>query len=180
MLIQQAEREKAEFEKEMQQVSNLIEKDKQMRELMKFKEMEKSDLERMTLNKTDAAEDSRGKKQGMRTQQWTASKEKVQTTVSLEKVESYEEAFAKVEAATGIHDIDVLVDNFIKAEEKNFTLFKFVNEMSNDIENLEQDINAMLQIIDMSKGQGMSTDNQRKKALKDLEEKLSKTEMKAE
>ena len=51
----------------MQQVSNLIEKDKQMRELMKFKEMEKSDLERMTLNKTDVADDSRMKKTGMRT-----------------------------------------------------------------------------------------------------------------
>ena len=53
MLIQQAEREKTEFEKEMQQVSNLLEKDKQMRDLMKLKETEKSDLERATMNKTD-------------------------------------------------------------------------------------------------------------------------------
>lgn len=34
--------------------------------------------------------------------------------------------------------------------------------------------------IDKYRGQGSSSDNQRKKALKDLEEKLSKTEMKAE
>ena len=74
-------------------------------------------------------------------------------------MESYEEAFAKVEAATGIHDIDILVDNFIKAEENNFTLFKFVNELSNDIENLEQDIATMQQIIEQNKGQGMTTDN---------------------
>ena len=67
---------------------------------------------------------------------WATSKDKA--TVSLEKAESYEEAFAKIEAATGIHDIDVLVKNFIQAEEKNFTLFKFVNELSNEIENLEQ------------------------------------------
>ena len=53
MLIQQAEREKTEFEKEMQQVSNLLEKDKQMRDLMKLKETEKSALERATMNKTD-------------------------------------------------------------------------------------------------------------------------------
>lgn len=54
MLVQQAEREKIEFEKEMQQVSNLIEKDKQMRDLMKLKETEKSELERITLNKSEA------------------------------------------------------------------------------------------------------------------------------
>jgi hypothetical protein len=35
------------------------------------------------------------------------------STVTLEKAESYEEAFAKIEAATGIHDIEVLVKNFI-------------------------------------------------------------------
>lgn len=34
--------------------------------------------------------------------------------------------------------------------------------------------------IDRYRGQGSSSDNLRKKALKDLEEKLSKTEMKAE
>lgn len=88
-----------------------------------------------------------------------AGKDKTQATVSLEKAESYEEAFAKIEAATGIHDIDVLVKNFIQAEEKNFTLFKFVNELSNEIENLEQQINDMHNEIDRNKGSGASTDN---------------------
>lgn len=182
MLIQQAEREKSEFEKEMQQVSNLIEKDKQMRDLMRLKETEKSELERITLNKSEALLGSAGagderKKSKL---QWSAQKDKIQNTVSIEKAESYEEAFAKIEAATGIHDIDLLVKNFIQAEEKNFTLFKFVNELSNEIENLEQQINEMHIELEKSRGQGTTTDHQRKKALKDLEEKLSKTEMKAE
>jgi len=30
-----------------------------------------------------------------------------------EKVLSYEEAFAKIEEATGVKDVDLLVDNFI-------------------------------------------------------------------
>ena len=72
--------------------------------------------------------------------------------ISLEKAESYEEAFAKIEAATGIHDIDILVKNFIIAEEKNFTLFKFVNELSNEIENLEQQIAEMQQEIERYRG----------------------------
>jgi predicted nucleic acid-binding Zn-ribbon protein len=98
----------------------------------------------------------------------------------MEKAESYEEAFAKIEAATGIHDIEVLVKNFIQAEEKNFALFKFVNELSNEIENLEQQISDMQMEMEQYKGQGSTSDFQRKKALKDMEEKLSKTEMKAE
>ena len=71
------------------------------------------------------------------------AKEKQLVQVTMEKAESYEEVFAKIEAATGISDIDLLVKRFITAEEKNFTLFKFVNEMSNEIENLE------IQITDM-------------------------------
>lgn len=57
--------------------------------------------------------------------------------INTEKVLSYEEAFAKIEEATGISDTEVLVNNFIKAEERNFTLFKFINEQSQDIETLE-------------------------------------------
>jgi chromosome segregation ATPase len=59
-------------------------------------------------------------------------------------------------------------------------LFKFVNELSNDIESLEAQITDIKSEIDKYKGQGLSNDNQRKKILKDLEEKLSKTELRAE
>jgi hypothetical protein len=111
-----------------------------MRDLMKLKETEKNELEKMTLNKSDMGvtgilEDKINKSSIRGKNNWSTQKEKV--TGSLEKAESYEEAFAKIEAATGIHDIDVLVKNFIQAEEKNFTLFKFVNELSNEIENLD-------------------------------------------
>lgn len=79
MLIKQAEREKTEFEKEMQQVTNLIEKDKQMRELMKLKETEKSELERITLNKSEgllgnsSAFDEKRKSKQM----WNTQKDKI-------------------------------------------------------------------------------------------------------
>ena len=72
--------------------------------------------------------------------------------VAFEKAESYEEAFAKIEAATGIHDIEKLVADFIQNEEKNFTLFKFVNELSNEIENLESQISDMQDEIDRYRG----------------------------
>jgi coiled-coil domain-containing protein 63/114 len=40
---------------------------------------------------------------------------------------SYEEAFAKIEEATGVKEVDKIVENFIMAEDRNFKMFKFVN-----------------------------------------------------
>ena len=65
------------------------------------------------------------------------------TAVHLEKVEAYEEAFAKIEAATGIQNIDVLVAEFIKAEEANFKMFRFVNSQADEIEQLENSIQEL-------------------------------------
>jgi len=44
----------------------------------------------------------------------------------MEKVQSYEDAFAKIQQATKISDIDVLVQTFVNAEEHNFQLFNQV------------------------------------------------------
>ena len=60
-----------------------------------------------------------------------------------EKVLSYQEAFEKIEEATGVKDADKLVDNFIQAEERNFKMFKFVNQQSDDIETLETQISSI-------------------------------------
>ena len=174
-LIQQAEREKIEFDKEMQQVNLSIEKYKDLREFMKNKENEKAELEKMNIDHKNVNEDD-----NLQLDKLNPSKDKINTnnTNSLEKIESYEETFAKIEAATGIHDIDELVNTFIKAEENNFTLFKFVNDLSNDIENTESQIKEMKTELDSYMGKGMSTDNQRRKLLDDLEEKLIKTQKK--
>ena len=149
-----------------------------MQNLLKVKENEKSDIEKNTLIKGDDLLEGRPSSKGRLG--WSNQKDKIGSTVSLEKAESYEEAFAKIEAATGIHDIDRLVQNFIQAEENNFALFKFVNDLSNEIEVLESQISEMQEELEKNRGQGQSTDNNRKKILKELEEKLSKTEMKAE
>lgn len=109
-LIQQAEREKIEFDKEMQQVNTSIEKYKDLREFMKNKENEKADLEKMNIDHKNVNDDD-----NLQLDKLNPSKDKqnIANASSLEKVESYEETFAKIEAATGIHDIDELVNTFI-------------------------------------------------------------------
>ena len=66
-----------------------------------------------------------------------------------EKVLSYEEAFAKIEEATGVKEVDKLVENFIQAEDRNFKMFKFVNQQSEDIEGLETQISTFQSEIDL-------------------------------
>ena len=45
--------------------------------------------------------------------------------------------------ATEFTDAEQLISQFIKAEEKNFALFKFVNELNLEIENYETQILEM-------------------------------------
>lgn len=83
------------------------------------------------------------------------------------KVLSYEEAFTKIMSATGIGDLDELTKTFIQAEEKNFALFKFVNELNSEIESFETQIFEMQCQIDRNLAEG-GEDSQKRKAIKEM------------
>ena len=98
----------------------------------------------------------------------------------MERVQNFEEAFQRIKAATGINDIEELVRNFIKNEEQNFSLFNYVNDVNSEIERLEHSISGMRNQIEKYKGQDASSNTQRKKTVRDLEDRLTKTDKKAE
>merc|ERR1719159_91557 len=90
------------------------------------------------------------------------------------------EAFSKIQAATGICDIDELVQNFINAEDQNFTLFKYNNELSADIEKIEQQIGDYKEEFTALSGSGTrKEDTDKVKILETLEEKWSDIDKKA-
>ena len=109
----------------------------------------------------------------------TILKDKELIKESMKMVEKYEEAFKKIESATGITDVDALVNTFIEAEQQNYSLFNYVNELTNEIEKLETQISGIKQDIEEFKGQGIRTENQRKKVMSELESKLLVTESRA-
>merc|ERR1719163_827199 len=97
-----------------------------------------------------------------------------------EKITTYEEAFSKIQAATGICDIDELVQNFINAEDANFTLFKFNNELSDDIEKIDgQIVDFKDEFIQLSGNGTKKEDTEKVKMLETLEEKWSDIDKKA-
>lgn len=175
-LKHQADKEHTNFEVEWSQLGQLIEKDRKMKDYIKTKERERS-----TARTGDpAVEQEQALKRRVTKGAWGIAKDKANIHLSMEKVQSYEEAFAKIQKATKITDIDELVSTFINAEDHNFSLFNYVNDLSNEIEKLEEQTSSLREEIARYKGQaGAPTDNQRKKILEELEHRLTKTETKA-
>jgi len=79
-------------------------------------------------------------KNKLKKQVWGIAAEKSDTKHSEERIKSFEEAFARIKAATNFQDIEELVRTFIKNEETNFSLFNYVNEQTNEMERLEEEI----------------------------------------
>jgi myosin heavy subunit len=177
-LKQQADKEHQEFEREWKELGKLIENDKKMKEFMKQKERHKM-LEEQE-GDMNQEEEGRMKKKVTKSA-WNVAKDKASMHMNLEKVQVYEEAFAKMQAATGISDIDELVENFIAAEDQNFSLFTYANELSGDIEKHEGDISDLKSQLEFLKGTGGGQMNaEKKKMFVELEEKWSKIDKMAE
>jgi len=107
---------------------------------------------------------------------WNLAKDKASVQMAEMKVQSYEEAFNKIKAATGITDVDKLVSTFIQNEEQNFSLFNFVNEQNNEIERLEEQIQKLREEEDKYAQESGDDVDQHKQLLHDLENRLHHTE----
>ena len=107
---------------------------------------------------------------------WKIAKEKAHLQLSQERITAYEDAFAKVLATTGIDDIHELVEKFIAAEEKNFSMFNYVNHLNEELEKLDISIAEVKGEIEKYRGQDSENNTQRKKILRELETRLARTE----
>merc|ERR1719393_1037556 len=108
-LKQQADKEHAEFEKEWRELGKLIENDKKMKEFMRQRHRQQANEQRGDLS----AEQEDKLKKKVTGSAWSITKDKVSINSHIEKIQAYEEAFAKIQAATGISDVDELVQNFL-------------------------------------------------------------------
>lgn len=182
--IEQANRkEQEEFEEQMAALSSVMDNELQIPALGSSLNSRKS-LTRTgrgstsgSVGKEGSLEDSKEFSKSMRSLNGTGFDENANFR---ERAQNFEEAFNKIKSATGITDIDELVKTFIKNEEHNFSLFNYVNEQNNEIEKLEDQIQA-LKDEEMKFAQESGNDfNQHKQILKDLETKLQSSDAMAE
>jgi hypothetical protein len=177
-LKQQADKEHAEFEKEWTELGRLIENDKKMKEFMRQRHRQQDSEQRGDL--TQDQEDKMKKK--VTASAWGIAKDKATMNTHIEKIQSYEEAFAKIQAATGISDVDELVQNFLDGEDQNFTVFNFTTGQNDEIEKLEQhiqDFKTELEQLRSAGGKGEDSQN-KQKVMASLEEKWNNLDKKAE
>jgi len=85
-------------------------------------------------------------------QAWKVAKDKQDFQASQEKMRTYEDAFSKIQAATGICSIGHLVETFNDAEKQNFRMFKLNSELNREIESLESEIEKQQQHLSELKG----------------------------
>ena len=94
-----------------------------------------------------------------------------QEEVAPEQEGDLQDVVDQLKEATGIQDLDVLFNKFVKAEEHNFSMYNFVNELNSEVELLDTEIEQLKDTLHSEKG-----DIQRRKLLKDLENELASVE----
>lgn len=155
-LKEKSDKEMIQYNVELKEIRRILEHDRKLKEFMTVKaqerEMDEESLARK--RKKDAAEKA----------------EKAE-----EAITTYEQAFEKIREVTSIQDTDKLVKRFIEVEDQNFALFNYVNELNNSIESIQEQINTVKDDIDKFKMESVELENERKKILGDLEEKLEST-----
>eukprot|EP00929_Paragymnodinium_shiwhaense_P124453 TRINITY_DN99_c0_g2_i1.p1 TRINITY_DN99_c0_g2~~TRINITY_DN99_c0_g2_i1.p1 ORF type:complete len:568 (-),score=251.93 TRINITY_DN99_c0_g2_i1:30-1670(-) len=178
-LKQQADKEHSEFEKEWRELGRLIESDKRMKEFMRGKARQAA-TEQRTLEQQQH-EEERQRKSAAKGFDASRSLAQASTNATVEKVMSLEEAFAKIQAATGICDIDELVQTFVSGEDQNFGLFKFNNLLRVEIEQLETNISELKEeYITLSGTSNRKEDTEKLKILESLEERWTDIDRKAD
>ncbi len=107
---------------------------------------------------------------------WNIARDTANIHLSMAKVQQYEEAFNSIKKATHLNDIDQLVDEFVKAEDHNYSLYKYVGELTAEMDELEDEIKRIREEIDKYRGHGVNNENNREKILEKLNKELSDTE----
>mmetsp|Transcript_34637 Transcript_34637/g.43729 ORF Transcript_34637/g.43729 Transcript_34637/m.43729 type:complete len:523 (-) Transcript_34637:275-1843(-) len=171
----EAERDKQQFEEEWQKLAELLENDRKERERLRLQQLEAGPGTSKAGGRHAIAQP--GTAGGPHDEQ---QRGKVEEEQPAGDDKDYEAEFKKIQEATGMDDIDEIVAKFNNAEEKNFSLFNYVNDLNSEIERLELRISETKSEIEKYKGQGVSTDTQRKKMLRQLEERLARTTAKAD
>jgi len=96
----------------------------------------------------------------------------------MQKAEAFNESFERIREAVGCNDVNDLADSFLMSEDRNFSLFNFVNGQRSEIERLELRIATTKKDIEVFQGLGAGADAARKKALRVLADKVAKAEAK--
>eukprot|EP00792_Barthelona_sp_PAP020_P008030 TRINITY_DN3191_c3_g1_i1.p1 TRINITY_DN3191_c3_g1~~TRINITY_DN3191_c3_g1_i1.p1 ORF type:complete len:552 (+),score=199.52 TRINITY_DN3191_c3_g1_i1:38-1693(+) len=168
---EEVSREMQSFDKEWNELGRLIEQDRKLRELLQFREREERK------KKQEMGQDNNFLKKLNEFQ----TEEKLGQQFATEKVNLYEAAFLKIQEATNVESIEELVSKFIAAEDRNFSLFNFLNDLNSDIEKKGKRIAEMTQELQKLQNKQTILQSQKTSELQSVEHEIElQTQQKAE
>lgn len=180
---QTSEREQREFEAEWKALGDTLDEDLKVHEAMSRDlqaRFEGNAVPETELRGQLTLDDEQQLKRQVRRANWGLAKDKASIHANIEKVHSYEDAFEKIQEATGITDIEELVSQFIEGEEQNFSRFNYLNELSAEVDKGAEALLELRAEIERYKGLDQGVDTQRHKHVKELELRVRAAEARAE
>lgn len=96
-----------------------------------------------------------------------------------DKISYYEDAIQKIEGATGIRDVDKLIQIFRDNEENNFSLFTFANAQADEIDALEESVQKLREEKKESLSEASEDSIQYEQEFKEIEAKIKVAERQA-
>uniref|UniRef100_A0A3Q0RXU9 Outer dynein arm docking complex subunit 1 n=1 Tax=Amphilophus citrinellus TaxID=61819 RepID=A0A3Q0RXU9_AMPCI len=96
-----------------------------------------------------------------------------------ESLDALQEVFEKIRTATGEDNLDLLVTRFIQ-EDRNFALFNFVNEQTNEAEVLKEQISKFKKDMEQFQVEGFQLEQEHQSLMQDTNEQLKEAESHAE
>lgn len=176
-----AEKEQQDFESEWKQLGEQLDSDLKQHDVLARELSKRVEHHRQHSGSAQGAEDSDGQdKRPGRRSSWGVAKDKASVHASIEKVASYEEAFARLVAATGISDAEELVSRFLDAETQCFSRFNHLNELNLDIGKTETALAEVKEEIERYKGSHRGAETLRQRYVAELETKLQQVEARTE
>ncbi|XP_030585991.1 coiled-coil domain-containing protein 114 isoform X2 [Archocentrus centrarchus] len=97
-----------------------------------------------------------------------------------ESLDALQEVFEKIRTATGEDNLDLLVTRFIQGEDRNFALFNFVNEQTNEAEVLKEQISKFKKDMEQFRVEGFQLEQEHQSLIQDTNEQLKEAESHAE
>lgn len=173
----QANKEQAAFECEFAELGKQIEHDRRMKEFMRHR-ADDSEARAAEISRQAALAEAENNKRLVKSK-WTLAKDRVSQGISAARVNSYAAAFATIAEFTGESDVEKLVEQFVDAEDENFRLFSYVNQLNAEIEKLEDSIAELTREIAKHRGESTTHDAEKARALKALDERLRRAETRA-
>lgn len=174
-LKSKAKREAKDFENELKDISAHAENNRKTLEIIKESNMGGHKQDYNDGSDFNSKQDRLGKSKGPK-----LLKDRVIDQNLLEEHKKLRLAFVKIQVTTDIKKFPKLIEAFKDMEEKNFKMFKYVIDLSNQIEFLDHQISELREEKKKFEGKGDTNSLKKNRYLKELDDKSLTSQQRAE